>query len=83
MIVVEEKVKGKEKRQKRIAALGGHGFTVPSPPGHKIIQKEQASQFAPLLHETDKRAEIEESGHFSAMHHSGGINFSVHKSGGY
>ena len=55
MIVVEEKVKGKEKRQKRIAALGGHGFTVPSPPGQKIIQKEQASEFAPLLHETDKR----------------------------
>ena len=26
MIVIEEKVKRKEKRQKRIAALGGHGF---------------------------------------------------------
>ncbi len=58
-------------------------FTVPSPPGHKIIQKEQASQFAPLVHETDKRAEVEESGHLSVMCRSGGINFLVHKTGGY
>ena len=83
MIVIEEKVKGKEKRQKRIAALGGHGFTVQLPPGHEIIEKEQACQFAPLVHKTDKRSEIEESGYLSAMRHSGGINFSACKPGGY
>ena len=73
MIVIEEKVKGKEKRQKRTAALSGHGFTIQLPLGHEIMKKkkEQACQFAPLVHETDKRSEIEEPGYLSVMRHSG------------
>ena len=83
MIVIEERVVGTKKKERRIAALGGHGFAVQSPPGHKIIEKETAGQFAPLVHETDARAEIERSGYLSAMHRAGGINFTIREPGGY
>ena len=47
----------------------------PIPQGHRLIDKEDIEIFAPLIHETDARENIEESGFLSAMRREGGINF--------
>ena len=58
MIMFEERVKGTKLKERRIAALGGHGFEVPYPPGQSKIERENASVFAPLIHETHAGSEI-------------------------
>ena len=63
--------------------MGGHGFHVPHPQGHRLIDKEDIEIFAPLIHETDARENIEESGFLSAMRREGGINFTSKRPGGY
>ena len=40
-------------------------------------------RFFPLIHETDAREKIEESGFLSAMRREGGINFTSKQPGGY
>ena len=69
MIIIEETVRGKGGKHKRIAALGGHSFAVQLPPGHVKIEKEFAAQFTPLFHETNARTAIEATGYLSAMRH--------------
>ena len=83
MIVIEQQVAGTKKGERRIAALGGHGFFVPLPPGHIIIDKEAAGEYSPLLHETDAREKIQKSGYLSAMDRIGGVNFTIRNPGGY
>ena len=83
MIAFEERVIGTNRIERRVAALGGHGFHVPHPQGHRLIDKEDIEIFAPLIHETDARENIEESGFLSAMRREGGINFTSKRPGGY
>ena len=83
MIAFEERVIGTNRIERRVAALGGHGFHVPHPQGHRLIDKEDIEIFAPLIHETDARENIEESGFLSAMRCEGGINFTSKRPGGY
>ena len=83
MIAFEEMVIGTNRIERRVAALGGHGFHVPHPQGHRLIDKEDIEIFAPLIHETDARENIEESGFLSAMRREGGINFTSKRPGGY
>ena len=83
MITFEEKTNGTDRTERRIAALGGHGFHVPHPQGHRLIDKEDSEIFSPLIHETDAREKIEESGFLSAMRREGGINFTSKQPGGY
>ena len=71
------------KLEKRVAALGGHGFAVFSPPGHWPISVQSARQFGRLIHETDKEKEILRSGYIGGMSRYGGVNFSVNQPGGY
>ena len=76
-------------KEVRIAALGGHGFPVFAPPGHSLIPPkidrgiEGRKQILPLVHETAKIEEIQESNFLSAMDRKGGINFHPQVSGGY
>ena len=83
MIAFEEMVVGTNSTEIRVAALGGHGFHVPNPQGHKLIDKDDAAFFAPLIHETDAREKIEDSSFLSAMSRQGGINFTSKRPGGY
>ena len=83
MIAFEERVVGTNKIETKVAALGGHGFHVPNPQGHKLIDKDDADLFAPLFHETDAREKIEKSSFLSAMRRQGGINFTSKRPGGY
>ena len=83
MIAFEERIVGTERKERRVAALGGHGFHVPNPQGHKLIDKEDVEFFAPLIHATDAREKIEECGFLSAMSREGGINFASKRPGGY
>ena len=53
------------------------------PPGQSKIERENASVFAPLIHETHAGSEIQRSGFLSAMNWSGGINFTIGQRGGY
>ena len=53
MIAFEERIVGTDREERRVAALGGHGFHVPNPQGHKLIDKEDVEFFAPLIQETD------------------------------
>ncbi len=57
---------GTNRIERRVAALGGHGFHVPHPQGDRLIDKEDIEIFAPFIHETDVRENIEESGFLSA-----------------
>ena len=72
-----------EKLEKRVAAVGGHGFAVFSPSGHWPISVQSARQFGRLIHETDKEKEILRSGYIGGISHYGGVNFSVNQPGGY
>ena len=63
--------------------MGGHGFHVPHPQGHRLIDKEDIEIFAPLIHDTGARENIEKSGFLSAMRREGGINFTSKRPGGY
>ena len=83
MIAFEERIVGTERKERRVAAVGGHGFHVPNPQGHKLIDKEDVEFFAPLIHATDAREKIEECGFLSAMSREGGINFASKRPGGY
>ena len=83
LITFEEKVNGTNRTERRVAALGGHGFHVPYPQGHILIDKDDSEIFSPLIHETDARDKIEESGVLSAMKREGGINFTSKQRGGY
>ena len=83
MIAFEERIVGTNRTETKLAALGGHGFHVPNPQGHKLIDKEDAKLFAPLIHETDAREQIEKSSFLSAMRREGGINFTSKRPGGY
>ena len=83
MIAFEERIVGTDREERRVAALGGHGFHVPNPQGHKLIDKEDVEFFAPLIHETDAREKIEGCGFLSAMSREGGINFTSKRPGGY
>ena len=71
------------KMEKRIAALGRHGYAVLSPPGHWPISVQGALKFERLVHETDKEKEIRKSGFIGNMSRYGGVNFSVNQRGGY
>ena len=55
VIAFQEMVVGTNSTEIRVATLGGHGFHVPNPQGHKLIDKDDAGLFAPLIHETDAR----------------------------
>ena len=72
-----------DQREKRICALGGHGFLVFSPLGHWPISKNSAAFYPNLIQETDKGKLIEQSGFISVMSWCGGVNFSVGVRGGY
>ena len=76
----EERIVGTHREERRVAALGGHGFYVPNPQGLKLIDKENVEFLAPLIHETDAR---EGCGFLSAMSCEGGINFTSKRPGGY
>ena len=62
MITFEEKVNGTNRTERRVAALGGHVFHVPYPQDHILIDKDDSEILSPLIHETDARDKIEESG---------------------
>ena len=81
MLLFETVVKGHQER--RISALGGHGFAVFSPPGHWPISKTETSLFQMLIHETNNASEIQSSGFISGMSRFGGVNFTVSRRGGY
>ena len=66
-----------------MAALGGHGFFVSCPPGHKEIEKTEVDFYTPLVHESAEGELIRKSGFLSAMRRKGGINFTVGRRGGY
>ena len=70
-------------RERRILALGGHGFAVLSPLGHWPISKTGALLLEKLIHETDKASEIQSCGFISGMFRFGGVNFTVSQRGGY
>ena len=59
MLLFETVVKGHQER--RISALGGHGFAVFSPPGHWPISKTETSLFQMLIHEMNNASEIQSS----------------------
>ena len=47
MIAFKERIVGTDREERRVAALGGHGFHVPNPQGHKLIDKEDVEFFCP------------------------------------
>lgn len=73
------------KTETRIAALGGHGFRVNCPPGHRLIPAMASGVFTctPLTHETAATEEIKKTNHLLTMGRKGGINFHPRVAGGY
>ena len=71
--------------ERRMAALGGHGFKVYAALGHAQIglYPELWQTMSPLIHDTDSVELIYKSGALSGMTRKGGINFCVQKSAGY
>ena len=67
----------------RISALGGHGFFVSWPRGHKIIEKTEVGLDTRLVHETTEGESLKKSGFLSAMRWKGGVNFTIKHRGGY
>ena len=69
----------------RISSLGGHGFPVYSPPGHRLVPilSSGRHQITPLYHETAAVKAIKTANQLSSMDRAGGINFHPTKSGGY
>ena len=51
MIAFEERVVGTNRTEAKLATFGGHDFHVPKLQGHKLIDKDDAELFAPLIHE--------------------------------
>ena len=61
----------------RISALGGHGFSIYSSPGHRLVPilSSGRHQITPLYHETAAVKAIKTANQLSSMDRAGGINF--------
>ena len=75
------------KTETGISAVGGHGFRVNCPPGHRLVSFMTTSEFSitPLSHVVIPSVvkEIRRTNHISCMERVGGINFHPRKAGGY
>ena len=69
----------------RISALGGHGFRVFTPPGHRLVpfMTSKKHEISLLYHETAAVKAIKTANQLSSMDRAGGINFHPKVAGGY